>query len=42
MGVELLGSINIVVGNSVPAAAVKQRRRAVFMMTGRKELVGGH
>jgi len=29
-------------GNSVPAAAVKQRGRALSMMTGRKGCVGGY
>jgi hypothetical protein len=33
---------NIVLGNSVPAAAVKQRGRALIITTGRKGYVGGH
>jgi len=34
--------VNIVVGNSVPAAAVKQRRQAVLTRTGYKGSVDGH
>jgi len=34
--------VNIVVGNSVPAAALKQRRQAVLTRTGHKGFVGGH
>jgi len=34
--------IYTVLGNSVPAAAVKQRGRALIIMTGRKGYVGGH
>jgi len=32
----------IVLGNSVPAAAVIQRGQTLSMLTGRKECVGGH
>lgn len=32
----------IVLGNSVPAAAAKQRGQALFMVTGLKGCVGGH
>lgn len=35
-------TVNKVLGNSVPAAAVKQRGRALNTMTGRKGCVGGY
>jgi hypothetical protein len=35
-------NFNIVLGNSVPAAAVKQRERALIMITGCKGFVGGY